>query len=290
MSTWSSILLAAAAVYLGLLALVWIRQSSYVYFPDRVVRLTPAYFGLAFESFRVATADNEEIAGWFVPSDSGLSNGAATLVCCHGNGGNIGDRVDEIRALHELGFNVAVFDYRGYGESTGVPSEEGTYADAAAVWQYLLNGRGVDPARIVVYGRSLGGAVAVELAMKVKPAGLVVESCFTSAPDMAKRMFPLLPVGFVCRFKYDSLSRMSRVKCPVLVAHGPGDEMIPFKHGQSLFLAANEPSLFVTLQGLHNDSGLSSEPEARLKLQAFVNSSVKAARQQLTTGTGTVGR
>ncbi len=264
-----SILAMGCLAYLGLTALVLFRQSRYVYYPGRRVDLTPQQIGLAYDDLTLVTADGERINAWFVPA-TGASSNTLTVLHCHGNAGDMGDRVGLADALHKAGVNVLLFDYRGFGRSTGEPTEQGTYADAMAVWEYLTRQRGLPPARILVHGQSLGGAVAGWLASQVRPAAVVLESTFTSAPDMARRMFPFLPVRWLCRFKYDTLSRMPQLTCPVLVSHSGADTMIPPAFAQKLFAAAREPKRFVTLNGGHNESGLDAEPAYLQAVLAFV--------------------
>jgi hypothetical protein len=262
----------ALAVYIGLCLVVYFRQSSYVYVPDRLVGITPGYFQLPYEDLKLRTSDGETIAAWHIPAPTGATD-AVTVLVCHGNAGNISHRIDLVRFLHDAGMGAMVFDYHGYGDSTGKPTEQGTYDDARAAWTYLAETKGIPSNRIVVFGESLGGAVAVWLAGQVKPAALVVESSFISAPAMARRMFPLLP-GFLCRFGYDSLGRIGKVACPVMVAHGRRDEMIPYGHGRMLFDAAREPKCFVELGGRHNDGGLSAEPDGTRRWREFLDKHV----------------
>ena len=239
----------ALVSYVGLALFLYFRQSRYVFYPAKGGGLTPATAGLVYEDVSVKTTDGETIHGWFIPAET---NTAGTLLFCHGNAGNIWNRIDAIWLFHELGLNVCIFDYRGYGKSTGGPSEEGTYLDAAAVWDWLVQQRGIEPRRIVLFGESLGGAVAAWLAEKKSPGALVLESSFTSLPDMAARLYPFLPVRWLCRFRYNTLERISRIACPVLVAHSRQDEMIPFSHGQRLYAAAREPKAFLEMKGSHN--------------------------------------
>jgi fermentation-respiration switch protein FrsA (DUF1100 family) len=248
-----------AVVYAGFCSLIFFRQARYVYYPDRNVAQTPAAVGLPFEDVRIKTPDGETVAGWFVPA--GTNGNGFTVLDCHGNAGDIGDRIGTVLTFHEMGLNLYIFDYRGYGDSTGTPTEKGTYTDARAAWDYLVDQRGIPADRIVIFGRSLGGAVAAWLGTQVKPRLLVVESSFTSAPDMARRMFPMFPVRWLCRFRYDALSAIRQVKCPVIVAHSPADEMIPYEHGRRLFAAAPEPKQFVEIRGDHNAGGLDLDPE-----------------------------
>lgn len=265
------VLLAVAVVYSAFCGLLFFGQSRQVYFPDRVVSATPAAVGLKYEALRVATGDGETLGAWYVPALRVNSNGY-TVLYCHGNAGDIGDRVGHVRELHRAGFDVMVFDYRGYGESTGLPSEKGTYADAKACWEHVVTGKGVSPERVVVYGHSLGGAVAANLAAGASPRLLVVEGAFTSAGDMAAGMFPWLPSRLLCRFKYDTREAVSRVNCPVIVAHSRDDEMIPFAMGRRLFESARGPKCFVELSGGHNTSGIGySEAYLKLIVEATTN-------------------
>ena len=152
-----------------------------------------------------------------------------------------------------IGLNVCIFDYRGYGQSTGTPSEEGTYRDAAAAWQYLTQTKGLEARRIAVLGESLGGGVAAWLAEQERHGALILESSFTSGPDMASRLYPFLPVRWLCRIKYNTLERLPRIGCPVLVAHSRQDELIPFSQGRRLYAAAREPKEFFEMKGSHNE-------------------------------------
>mgnify|MGYP000089750498 CR=1 FL=1 len=250
----------ALLVYAGLCAYVFVRQSSYVYYPTREVACTPAVYHLDYERVVLPTRDKEALVAWYVPA---ADHGAKTLLFCHGNAGNIGDRVDAVKSFHDLGFNVFVFDYRGFGESTGRPTERGTYLDALAAWEYLTAERGERPENIIVLGRSLGGAVAAWLAERVRPGALILEGAFTSAPDMAARMFPYLPARWLCRYRYNTLARLPKIQCPILVIHSRFDEIVPYEHGRRLFAAAGEPKRFLELQGDHN----ATESELTLEYQ-----------------------
>ncbi|MDD4872643.1 MAG: alpha/beta hydrolase [Kiritimatiellae bacterium] len=259
-------------VYVGLCLFVFLGQSRYVYYPDRTVDNTPDSAGLEFDNVSVPTQDGETITGWFVPVGKGGGEAGKSLsvLLCHGNGGNIGDRVDQVKIFHNMGFNVLIFDYRGYGTSTGKPTEKGTYYDALAAWNYLKVPKGIESKHIVVFGQSLGGAVASWLAEQVNPGALILESTLTSALDMGARMFPYLPVWLFCTFKYDSLSKMGNIHCPVIVAHSRDDETIPFEHGQKLFKAANEPKLFIEIGGEHNSSGIEFDSSYRTVAVEFL--------------------
>lgn len=273
-----SVLKMAVAVYVGLCILLFFRQSHMVYFPLAPVMQKPADIGLAYESVALMTADGVRLAGWYVP----CAGARGTVLMCHGNGGNIGDRLHPINLFHELGLNVLIFDYRGYGESAGKPSEEGTYQDARAAWQYLTEKRNTPPDKIVVYGRSLGGAVAAYLAERITPAAcaapaacavpaaLILEATFTSIPDMGAKIYPWLPIRLLCRYRYNSLTRLEHIHCPVLIAHSRDDEMVPFEHGRKLFAAAHEPKTFFELTGNHNEGEVLTSPAYRQALDTFL--------------------
>ena len=261
-----SVLRIVAAVYVGLCILLFFLQSRMIYFPLAPVMQKPSDVGLVYESVALLTADNVRLAAWYVP----CTGARGTVLMCHGNGGNIGDRLHPIGLFHELGLNVLIFDYRGYGESAGSPSEAGTYQDAHAAWLYLVEKRATPPGTIVVFGRSLGGAVAAGLAERVAPVALILEATFTSIPDMGVRLYPWLPIRLLCRYRYNTLARLAQIKCPVLIAHSRDDDMIPFEHGRSLFAAAREPKIFVELSGDHNEGEVLTSPAYRQALDAFL--------------------
>ncbi len=245
-----------AAVYLGLSLYMFLFQARFLYYPSRAVPFTPSVLNLAYEDVRVPVGEGADVHGWFVPAAAGEDRGA--VLFCHGNAGTIADRLDTLEILHELGFAVMLFDYRGYGNSAGRPSERGTYDDARAAWRHLTEQRGFAPAKIVVFGRSLGGAVAARLAQETAPAALVVESSFSSVPDLARELYPFLPVGWLCRFRYSTAEYAAAASCPVVVVHSPGDELIPFTHGRRIFNAATAPKHFLQIRGSHNEGFLVS--------------------------------
>ena len=252
-------------VYVGLCLFLFLFQSRYVYYPSRKTGSTPGSIGLKFDDLRIKTKDGETITGWFVPAGNGgqETNVVRTVLVCHGNAGDIGGRVDNVKTFHDMGYNVLMFDYRGYGGSTGKPSEQGTYNDVLACWDYLKTEKNVSAQDVILYGQSLGGAVATWLAEQIKPGALILESTLTSVPAIAVKMFPYLPVRLLCTFKYDSLSRIENIHCPVLIAHSSDDEMIPFAHGQKLLKAANEPKQFVEMKGDHNSCSIDYDPSYR---------------------------
>lgn len=254
----ASLVFVLVATYLGLVLLLTAFQSRLIYFPTRQLDTTPADVGLAYEDVDFTAADGVRLHGWWVPAET--RRGAVLFF--HGNAGNISHRLESISFFNRLGFDTFIFDYRGYGRSAGRPSEEGTHRDAAAAWLHLTSTRGVDPSEIVLFGRSLGGAVATWLAVqqadRTPPAALILESTFTSVGDMARDHYPWLPRGPFVRIRYPTLERIGRVRAPVLVVHGPADEIIPFEHGRRLFDAAAPPKQFLEIAGRHNEGWLVS--------------------------------
>lgn len=226
-------------------------EARFIFFPDRRIDATPHDLGLVFEEVYFTTQDGVRLNGWWIPG----TGSPITILWFHGNGGNISHRLDNIRLRHDLlGANLFIFDYRGYGQSEGTASEEGTYRDGDAAIQYLHSRADVDPTRVVFLGESLGSAVAVEMATTRACAALILESPFLSIAEMAKVSFPFLPIGSLLQTKYDTLSKIGRVSAPLLIIHGEDDEIVPFRHGRRLFEAAGEPKEFYAIkQARHND-------------------------------------
>lgn len=248
-------------------------DKQLIFFPSREIAATPESVGLYYEDVTFAASDGVNLHGWFVPGRQ-----ETTLVWFHGNAGNIGDRVENLALMHHrLGISVFIFDYRGYGRSEGSPSEKGMYLDAEAALEYLGErpGEGEDNG-LVYFGRSLGAAVAVEMATRHQPKALILESPFTSVGAMARRTHPLLssflPVGAVVQSKFDSLSKIGSVQSPVMVMHGDRDEIVPFEMGRQLFDAANEPKRFYTIENAgHNDTYLAGGDAYFDALGSFIN-------------------
>ena len=237
--------------YLLLMALIFFMQSRMLYFPYKEHALDPTRAGMSFEDLMLKTADGVRVSAWFVPVRKGERASAAVIVC-HGNAGNISHRLDTIQIFNRLGLDVLIFDYRGYGKSEGSPDEKGTYEDARAAWRFLRE-KGYGSEKIVVFGRSLGGAIASRLAREVGPAALIVESSFTSVPDLASEIYWYFPVRLLSRFEYPTAKNLSIVKAPVLVIHSREDNLIPFAHGERNFASAKEPKTFLPIRGDHNE-------------------------------------
>jgi fermentation-respiration switch protein FrsA (DUF1100 family) len=243
----------AVLVYVGLTLLLALMQSKIIFPASKDVFRDPSHYGWAFETVWLDVA-GERTHAWFVP----IENARGVALFSHGNAGNIANRLESIGLLHDLGLSVFVYDYGGYGESTGKPSEARCYADARAAYRHLTEERGIPPERILLFGRSLGGAVSIDLATEVPAAALVAESSFLSIEAMARATYPYLPVGLFLRHHFNNAEKIDKVRIPVLVIHSPEDEIVPYAHGQELFTRANEPKTFLDIQGGHNDGFIQS--------------------------------
>ncbi len=226
-------------------------DRRFIFYPQRELVATPAELGLSFEDVSFRSADGVRLHGWYVPGERDV-----TWLWFHGNGGNIGHRLENLALFHSnLGVNIFLIDYRGYGLSEGRASEKGTYRDATGALDYLLSRDDVNPQKLIYFGRSLGCAVAVWLATQRRPRGLILESPFTSIKDMARLAFPNLPLHLLVRTQYDSLSRINKISCPLLILHGNEDETVPISLGKKLYMAAGEPKSFYAIAGAsHNDT------------------------------------
>jgi fermentation-respiration switch protein FrsA (DUF1100 family) len=249
----------AACAYAALVAFVWVIQDRLIYFPQagREVASTPAARGVPYDDFTITTDDGEKLNVWWVPAAT--ARGAVLLF--HGNAGNISHRIEYALMFRALGYSTLLVDYRGYGKSSGKPSEEGTYRDADAAWRWLTQTRSIPEDRIVLFGESLGGGVASWLAARHQPRALVLASTFTSTVDLASQIYGFLPVKLISRYRYDTLERLRDVRSPVLVIHSPQDDVIPYSHGRRLYEAAREPKAFLELRGGHNHGFVFVRPE-----------------------------
>ncbi|OKY75365.1 MAG: hypothetical protein BM485_08850 [Desulfobulbaceae bacterium DB1] len=270
-----SLILLFVAIYLCFGATLFVNQGRFIYFPDRTIFTTPAQIGLPYQSVTFAAADGVRLHGWFIPADSDKS----VILFCHGNGGNISHRLETIDIIHRLGHPLFIFDYRGYGESQGIPTEAGTYLDAEAAWKYLLTEREIDPSRIILFGRSLGGAVAAWLSSRKAPRACILESTFTSAPEMAAALYPFFPAALLCRFSYDTLAAVKNITCPLLIVHSTEDEIVPFRQGRALFAAAHEPKTFLQINGNHNAGFLLSGKFYQEGLATFLTETEKNSQK-----------
>lgn len=240
-----------AAGILGIAMILGVEKFA-LYFPERKLEATPRSEGLAYEDIWFPASDGVRLHGWLIPAPGA----EATLVWFHGNAGNISHRVNNIRYVHHLlGVNVFIFDYRGYGRSGGslfALSEQATYRDAEGALAWVRGCPDLAGSRVVYFGRSLGAAVAVEMAQRHSPAGIILETAFTSLKDIARVVYPYVPLFFL-RTKYESARKLPGIRTPILVVHGDQDEVVPLEQARRLYAAANEPKTFYLIPGAHHN-------------------------------------
>lgn len=245
---WLALLVVAGYVLLCLL--VFFFQNKLAFVPSRSLLFEPSQLPLPVEDVYIPVGERgERINAWYFP----VSDTAPVILFCHGNAGNVSHRIDHVELFEKLGVSSLVFDYRGFGKSDGRPTEPNVYEDAMTAYRWLVDVKHVDSRRIIIFGESIGGAVALRTATTVKCGGLVLESTITSARDMGALMFPYLPVGLLLRVQFDNAGLIEKVSVPLLVTHSRTDEIVPYDMGRRLFEAAHEPKQFVELEGGHND-------------------------------------
>jgi pimeloyl-ACP methyl ester carboxylesterase len=243
-------------------------EHSQVYHPDRVLDPVEIQRAGTFEDVCFKTEDGCLINGWFLAAPAASARKHLCVLMCHGNAGNISHRVDLHNALLRTGVSVFAFDYRGFGRSEGRPSEQGTYLDGIAALKWLETKR--FPARnVIAFGESLGGGIGSELAVRSPLGGLVLQSTFTSIPDIGAELFPWLPVRWLATINYDTLSKLPRITCPVMVIHSRDDGLAGFHHSQRNFAQANEPKLFWETKGGHSDM-LLDQPHFLAGMEKFI--------------------
>jgi len=260
------IVVALIFFFLLVCASLYYRQDSMLFFPEKVIWQTPKSIGLEFEEVRLTTKDNVVITGWYIPA----KEEKGVVLFCHGNAGNVSDRLDSIKIFNALGQSVLIFDYRGYGRSGGTTSEKGTYLDAEAAWDYLTEAKRKSSKDIVIFGRSLGGAVAAETALRKGPACLILESTFMSVPAIARKYYPWLPVDLIAKYRYATLDKIGAIRCPKLIVHSKADEIIPFEHGLKIYEKAVLPKEFLEIKGGHNEGFMLSGDAYKEGLRRFL--------------------
>lgn len=258
-------LLASVGLIIGGL---WLFQDRLLFFPSRDWVQTPDDQKLDYEDVYLDTEDGETLHAWWVPAE----DAQGTLLFFHGNAGNVSHRLDSLRIFNDLGLNVLILDYRGYGRSTGSPDEEGLYLDAQASLDWLLDNQVSATEDILLFGRSLGAPVAAWLGQHHVFRGIILESGFTSVPDMGAEHYPFLPVRWLARHDFDAEQAIRNAQSPVLVVHSPDDEIVPFSHGEALYEAAPGDKTFLQLEGDHNRGFLISGEHYRQGLADFLDS------------------
>jgi pimeloyl-ACP methyl ester carboxylesterase len=250
-----------------LIALIFfLRQDRMVFKPSKKISRLPSDIKLPYRQVVFKNDDGLELHGWIVGEESFED----TVLFFHGNVGNISYNLNILLLFYRVGLKVFLFDYRGYGQSQGTPSEEGTYIDADAAWYYLTKTEKISPEHIILYGHSLGGAIAAQLAAKVKPRALILEAAFTSAPDLGRSIFPFFPVRMLCRYQYNTRASLAKITCPVLIIHSSNDEVIPYRHGEVLYETANKPKQFLRIFGSHSDGFINCTELFIIGLRSFL--------------------
>lgn len=249
-----SLLVIITAVWFSLCAILYLFQNQLIFQPTRTLTASPETIGLDYENVTLYSSDDMRLHGWHIPASA--SRGVVLFL--HGNAGNISHRLETLEMLHRIGLSTFIIDYRGYGGSEGRPSEQGTYADAESAWNYLTMERGIKPDDIVIFGRSLGGAVAAWLAARVKPAGVILESTFISLGTMAQKYYPYIPVSLLLRHEYPVRDHVAAINAPLLLIHSEHDEIVPFSHAKALYSAASAPRELKIINGGHNEGFLST--------------------------------
>lgn len=253
-----------AACVLLYLFFRWCERAN-LWAPSRTFYGTPEAVNLTYEDVYFETEDGIRLNGWHVPCEAP----AAAMLFCHGNGGNISYRIESLRQFHSLHLNVFIFDYRGYGKSRGWLTEEGTYRDALAAYRWLVEKNPDLP--VILFGRSLGANIAVDLAARVEAAALIYESGFNSTIAIGREIFPYLPVRWIVKYHYDALGKIQNVRMPILVIHSREDEIAPFHHGEKFYEAAPAPKRFLEIDGGHNDGFIVTEEIYLKELQSFID-------------------
>jgi fermentation-respiration switch protein FrsA (DUF1100 family) len=270
-------LLAVAFILLSIYVARWTHfyrvQPHLLYHPQLSVDVRSRDKNVDHEEITYQTGDGVTISAWYVPyvPVEGAEKTKGVVLFCHGNAGNISQRIDSFNIFQQLGISTFIFDYRGYGKSAGTPGEKGTYRDADGAWNYLVKEMKVNPGEIIVFGRSLGGGIASYLAQKYQPRALIIESSFTSIPDLASGGRQRTPLKLLIRFKYNTIGRLKDIRCPLLIVHSPDDRLIPFDHGQALYEAANHPKKFLRITGDHQYGFLKSGSLYVEGLREFIN-------------------
>lgn len=256
----------ALALIAGLNILLFFLQPGMLFFPSKKLQQTPGNWNLEFEDVYLNSTNGNKIHGWFIPSNKSKR----VVLFLHGNGGNISHRGESLLIFNHLGLSTLIIDYQGYGKSEGTPGENAFYNDARVAFHDLVNKRGFQKENIIVFGRSLGGAVAAKISAELKPGAVILESTFSSVSDMAERIFPILSKVIVLRYQFETARHVQELESPLLVLHSREDEIIPFASGEQVYLAANKPKLFFEITGDHNNGFLKTQPGYEQVLAKFL--------------------
>lgn len=262
----------AVICYAAVIVWMYLSQKKMLYYPRTEHVASPDLIGLHYEDVTMQNELGNTIHGWWVPHPAPRF----TVLFSHGNGGNVSHRLESLRIFHQMGLATFVYDYSGYGKSEGEPGEEAMRSDALTAWNWLVQTKNVPPSSIILFGRSLGGAVTARLAADVldqgeRPAGLVLESTFTSIPEMGAYIYPWLPVRYLARYQYDSTEALKGRDLPILFGHSPEDEIVPYELGRRLYTSYSGPKTFMEMRGAHNSGYLFMDDAYIKELEAFIS-------------------
>lgn len=254
MNKFIQLLVTIVVIYAAFLFLLFIFQNSFIFFPSQAVDITPGYYSMQYEDHFFQTEDGVNLHGWWIehPDASG------TVILSHGNAGNISHRISLVQMMKGLNVNFFLYDYRGYGKSEGKPDEAGLYLDGLAAYHFVRESKGINPGEIILFGRSIGGAVAAENAVKSEIGGLVIEAAFSDVRSLMRQLFPIVPT-FLAKYDFPVSEYLKEITVPVMIMHSHQDDIIPYSHGVKNYESANSPKWFIELQGGHNDSFMVSE-------------------------------
>ncbi len=269
-------LIVAGTVCLILVMLLREFEYANVYHPSTELDVRLGDVGIAGEEVWLITEDKVRVNAWYFPAPKDSPRARYAVLFAHGNGGNISHRLDLYRLWHGAGVNFLAFDYRGYGLSAGKPSEKGTYQDAKAAYDWLLS-KGFAPENIIVLGESLGGGVASWLATEHKVGALVLQSSYTSVPDLGTELFPHLPVRLLASIHYNTIERLPKIKVPLLILHSRSDTLIRFHHAEKNFKVANNPKVLHEVVGDHNETLFAGAEMYKDGVEKFLKSLEKNA-------------
>ncbi|MBF0622837.1 MAG: alpha/beta hydrolase [Magnetococcales bacterium] len=267
MALFKSLLVLFSVGYLSIAAVLYLTQTTRVFQPVQFMDSDPDQWGMVFEDITFSSGE-ERLNGWWLPASKG---DRPVVLFFHGNASNISGLKGHAQLFQSLDLNVFMFDYRGYGKSSGTPQEQGVYTDAMSAWRYLVHERGIAPERIVLYGHSLGAAIGLNLAVSgYTVAGVVLEGAFTSVTDLAQSYYPWLPVAYLVRIYFDNLTRIAALDVPLLVVHSHDDEVVPFSHGEKLYQSAPKTKYFQSVNGTHNDAVSTQVDTSQVWFKAYL--------------------
>ena len=270
-----------AIAYTSICGILFVSQPYFIFKPTRTFQKNPEFYNIKYQNVYLpvtGSSGNDVIHGWWIPSQG---RNLGTLLYLHGNSLNIGSNINQAYRFQQMGFSVFLIDYRGYGKSKGdFPSESQVYQDAQIAWNYLVKQKQIPANQILIYGHSLGGAVAIDLALKhPESAGLIVQNSFTSMHNMAERYryFRLFPISLILKYRFDSISKVKSLRMPVIFVHGTADEMIPPTMSKRLYAAAPEPKQLVLVPGAKHNNGdlFFNNSKYRRAIQNFAASVLK---------------